>query len=96
MRRVARRANTISPSATIQVTTIEFVIGMPNGRAISTALCESPCSAASGTPAASASPTVPATSVAASIPSRAALAVGRVPGSRGEPFRATVASKVLT
>ena len=38
---------------------------------------------------------MPTTSVAASIANRAALAVGRAPGSRKEPFRATVASKVL-
>src|SRR5262249_44191296 len=33
------------PSATIQVATMEFVTGKPNGRAISTAFCEGPCSA---------------------------------------------------
>ena len=40
--RAARRRS--SPTATIQVTTIELVIGKPNGRAISTALCDRPCS----------------------------------------------------
>jgi hypothetical protein len=39
MFRVAACAYTISAMATIQVTTMEFVIGRPNGRAISTALC---------------------------------------------------------
>ena len=48
MFRVATWAKTIRPKATIQVTTIELVIGKPNGRAISMALCERPCSAASG------------------------------------------------
>src|SRR5208283_2532010 len=37
------------PTATIQVTTIEFVIGKPNGLAISTAFCERPGSSCSGT-----------------------------------------------
>ena len=41
MFRVATCAKTMSPMATIQVTTIELVTGKPNGRAISTALCES-------------------------------------------------------
>ena len=36
--RVATCAKTMSAIATIQVTTMEFVIGKPNGRAISTAL----------------------------------------------------------
>ena len=40
MFRVATWAKTMSPIVTIQVTTIELVIGKPNGRAISTALCE--------------------------------------------------------
>src|SRR4029079_9389964 len=39
--RVARRTNTINPIATTQVTTIELVMGKPNGRAISTAFSES-------------------------------------------------------
>src|SRR4030095_706953 len=48
MCRVATWAKTMRPSATIQVTTIELVTGRPNGRAISTALCESRwCSCAS-------------------------------------------------
>ena len=47
MRRVERWANTIRPAATIQVTTIEFVIGKPNGLAISTAFCDRPCCAGS-------------------------------------------------
>jgi len=42
MPRVATRANTIKPAATIQVTTIELVIGKPSGLAISTACCGSP------------------------------------------------------
>src|SRR5262245_28564263 len=44
MRRVANWANTMRPSATIQVATREFVTGKPNGLAISTAFCEGPCS----------------------------------------------------
>ena len=40
MRRVAICAKTIRPAATIHVTTIEFVIGNPNGLAISTAFVE--------------------------------------------------------
>ena len=36
----------IRPSATIQVTIMEFVTGKPKGRAISTAFCDKPCSAA--------------------------------------------------
>src|ERR1700757_676974 len=46
MFRVAICANTIRPRATIQLTTMEFVIGKLNGRAISTALAERPCSSA--------------------------------------------------
>ena len=41
MCRVAICAKAMSAIATIQVTTMEFVIGKPNGRAISTALCDS-------------------------------------------------------
>jgi hypothetical protein len=37
MSRVATRAKDDQPAATIQLTTIELVIGKPNGRAISTA-----------------------------------------------------------
>ena len=37
MSRVATRAKMINPTATIQLTTIELVIGKPKGRAISTA-----------------------------------------------------------
>jgi len=37
MSRVATRAKMINPAATSQLTAIELVIGMPNGRAISTA-----------------------------------------------------------
>ena len=44
IRRVATWAKTIRPIATIHVTTIEFVIGKPKGRAISTAFCGRPCS----------------------------------------------------
>src|SRR5207247_10653638 len=44
MVRVALWAKTISPTATIHVTTMELVIGKPNGRAISTAFCDRPCS----------------------------------------------------
>src|SRR5436189_1414644 len=47
MRRVARRAKTISPRATIQLTTIELVIGNPLTRPISTAFCENACSTVS-------------------------------------------------
>src|SRR5262245_28106756 len=43
MRRVASRAVTIRAAATIQVTTIELVMGKPNTRAISTARCDSWC-----------------------------------------------------
>ena len=50
MRRVESWANTIRPTATIQVTTIEFVIGKPNGLAISTAFCDRPCCAGSRSP----------------------------------------------
>src|SRR5262245_22535605 len=35
------------PRATIQLTTIEFVMGKPKGLAISTAFCVGPCSASS-------------------------------------------------
>src|SRR5215467_10561433 len=45
-------------TATIQLTTIELVIGKPNGLAISTAFCVGPCSASSGV-ALSAWPCVP-------------------------------------
>src|SRR4051812_1801627 len=34
----------MSPTPTIQVTSIEFVTGKPKGRAISTAPCGNPCS----------------------------------------------------
>ena len=44
IRRVAICAKTIRPTATIHVTTIELVIGKPNGRPISTAFCGRPCS----------------------------------------------------
>ena len=44
MSRVASRAKMINPTATIQLTTIELVIGKPKGRAISTAFCDSACS----------------------------------------------------
>ena len=40
MFRVANCAKTMRPSATIQVTTIELVIGKPNGLAISSAFGE--------------------------------------------------------
>ena len=43
--RVATCAKTMRPTATIQVTTIEFVIGKPNGLPISTAFCDRPCCA---------------------------------------------------
>src|SRR5215831_6991080 len=43
MFRVATQAKMIRPKATIQVTTMELVIGKPNGRAISTACGGSPC-----------------------------------------------------
>ena len=46
MCRVATWAKMMSPIVTIQVTIIELVTGKPNGRAISTALCERPCSPA--------------------------------------------------
>ncbi len=42
MSRVTKRLKTISPAATIQLTTIEFVMGKPKGRAISTACCGRP------------------------------------------------------
>jgi len=42
MPRVAMRANTIKAAATIQVTTMELVIGKPSGLAISTACCGKP------------------------------------------------------
>jgi hypothetical protein len=45
MSRVAAWANTISPIATTQLTSMELVIGKPKGRAISTALADKPCSA---------------------------------------------------
>src|SRR4030095_16782596 len=38
----------MSPTATIQLTTMELVSGKPKGRAISTAFCDRPCSS-SGT-----------------------------------------------
>src|SRR4051794_27145802 len=41
MLRVATCAKRMRPSATIHVTTIELVIGKPNGRAISTVCCGS-------------------------------------------------------
>ena len=44
MVRVAVWAKRMSATATIHVTTIELVIGKPNGRAISTAFCDRPCS----------------------------------------------------
>ena len=44
MFRVATCANTMRPKATIQLTTMELVMGKPNGRAISTALADRPCS----------------------------------------------------
>src|SRR5260221_2108368 len=56
MLRVAIWAKTIRPSATIQVTTMELVIGNPKGRAISTALWGKPfsaCASAAGEEAAS-------------------------------------------
>jgi len=37
MSRVATRAKMIKPTATIQLTTIELLMGKPKGRAISTA-----------------------------------------------------------
>ena len=48
MFRVANCANAIRPTATIQLTTMEFVIGKLKGRAISTALAERPCSSVFG------------------------------------------------
>src|SRR5262249_33933568 len=48
MLRVATRAKMIRPKATIQVTTMELVMGKPNGRAISTACCDSRCSSFAG------------------------------------------------
>src|SRR5262245_59151085 len=54
MLRVATCANTITTIATIQVTTIEFVIGNPNGLAISTAYCDSPWCSGAGSATASA------------------------------------------
>ena len=47
--RVAKRAKMTNPAATIQVTTIELVIGKPRGRAISTAFLDRPCSSGSTT-----------------------------------------------
>ena len=47
MSRVATRAKMINPAATIQLTTIELVIGKPKGRAISTAFLDRPCSSGS-------------------------------------------------
>src|SRR6266576_5142492 len=44
MRRVAMRAKMIRPRATIQLTTIELVIGNPKTWPISTAFCDKPCS----------------------------------------------------
>src|SRR6185295_4198696 len=44
IRRVESCANTIRPTATIHVTSIEFVTGNPNGCAIVSALCDRPCS----------------------------------------------------
>src|SRR6266850_13905 len=38
----------MSPIATIQLTTMELVMGKPNGLAISTAFCDGPCSSCSG------------------------------------------------
>ncbi len=60
MRRVASCETTMSPIATIHVTSIEFVMGNPNGRAISTAPWDRPCgsAAASGTDAVSAHITI--------------------------------------
>src|SRR6476659_2594894 len=42
--RIANWAKTIKPMATTQLTIMELVIGKLKGRAISTALVESPCS----------------------------------------------------
>src|SRR3954471_989977 len=42
---VAHCANRMSPAATIQLTTIELVIGNPKRRATSTAFGDKPCSA---------------------------------------------------
>ena len=50
MFRVANCAKTIRPTATIQLTTIELVIGKLKGWAISTALAERPCSSPATTP----------------------------------------------
>ena len=69
MRRVASCAKTIRPTATIQVTTIELVIGKPNGRAISTAFCDRPCSAGAWA-AASATVDQPRTATAMAVESR--------------------------
>src|SRR5438876_5760182 len=44
MVRVAIWAKRMRPTATIHMRTMELVIGNPNGRAISTAFCDRPCS----------------------------------------------------
>src|SRR5258706_6456328 len=46
--RVASWANTIRPTATIQLTNMEFVIGKLKGRAISTGFADKPCACGSG------------------------------------------------
>src|SRR6478736_2006944 len=48
MSRVATCAKAIRPRATIQVTTMEFVIEKLAKRAISSAFCDNPCSSLSG------------------------------------------------
>ena len=47
MFRVATRVKMINPAVTIQVTTMELVIGKPKGRAISPAFLDRPCSSGS-------------------------------------------------
>src|SRR5437867_3554701 len=42
--RIARRAKTINPTATTQLTAIELVMGKPRGFQISVAFCGTPCS----------------------------------------------------
>src|SRR5437773_5250909 len=58
MLRVALWLTAMRSSATIQVTTIELVTGNPNGRAISTAFCDSPCSSAAAAATVAPAPTI--------------------------------------
>jgi hypothetical protein len=65
----------MSPTATIQLTTMELVMGNPNILAISTGFCEGPCSVSSGVTDTALACTAVSADVAELSPAWAALAL---------------------